>query len=141
LIVGFPTESEEDFQDTLAAARRIRFHGAFSFCYSARPNTTAIVDFDPSALIAEETSRERLAALQECQNRICEEINQQLVGQVVGVLVDGTSKNISSGLRGRIPHNTIVEFSGPGIAQGSIVRVRIERASPRGLKGTLADER
>lgn len=136
IIVGFPTETEEDFEKTLEVMSSVRYNSSFSFKYSRRPNTLAVDQFRPEEEIPEEIAQKRLLRLQELQDRISQEINISKVGSVVEVLVEGPNKKISSA-RGRIPHNTLVELIGGNPSPGEIVRAQIEHGSPHGLRGRI----
>ena len=135
LIVGFPTETEEDFQETLRVMREVRFHSSFSFKYSPRPGTAALA-FSPVQHVPPDAARRRLTELQELQERISGEINSKQVGHTVQVLVEGDNKTISS-LRGRIPENTTVEVIGAAAKIGELIDVLVERSSPHCLRGRM----
>jgi len=135
LIVGFPGESEEDFQATLDLVQRARFSALFAFCYSKRPGTAAArLGEDPSP----ETAAERLQRLLELQNRIQAEINETLVGRRLEVLVTGWGRDRATATA-RTSCHRIVHFpaGGPGAAPGSFAEVRIARALPHSLMGEL----
>src|SRR5690606_35642034 len=89
IIVGFPGETEEDFQETLSLVEEVRYDSAFTFIYSPRVGTPAAKWEDP---ISEEEKKERLERLMQLQNRISNENNQLLVGQRMDVLVEGPSR-------------------------------------------------
>lgn len=134
VIVGFPGEGVNDFDETMDVVERVRFDVLFSFKYSVRPNTKAasLVDDVPG----EEKSR-RLDILQRRQREITLENNRLRVGGVYDVLVDGASKKHEHQVHGRTTHNVIVNFDGPRELTGSIVKVRITRANPNSLTGEL----
>lgn len=138
VIVGFPGETERDFEDTLSLVERVRFHGMFSFKYSPRPNTLATKRM-PDDVPDEEKTR-RIVALQELQRRIQIELHQQAVGRTVEVLVDSVSRRNPEDLCGRTTGNTVVNFRGDRRLLGRLVPVRIERAGPNSLYGRLAGE-
>jgi len=121
-IVGFPGETEEDFNDTLDIVERVRFDSAFTFIYSPRKGTTAA---DMPGQIPQEVRKERLRRLMEVQNRISREINDELKGETVEVLVEGISKQEPLMLTGRTRTNKIVNFKGKKELLGELVRVRI----------------
>jgi tRNA-2-methylthio-N6-dimethylallyladenosine synthase len=139
IIVGFPTETEEDFQQTMALVEEVGYHNVFSFCYSRRPNTPAEHGYRAEEEVPPAVSRSRLERLQRRQDEIGLELNRRLAGTVVEVLVERRSKHISSAMKGRNPHNTLVEVLGPAEA-GEIVPVRIEAASPHCLRGVVIRE-
>jgi len=131
LIVGFPGETETDFQDTLDLLETIRYDETFSFRYSIRPGTVAATLPDQ---VAEPEKFERLYRLQDLQRRITEEKNEEQVGAVVEVLVEGPSKSDPDRLSGRSRQNRIVHFAGD-YRPGDIVTVRIVKALKHSLLG------
>lgn len=158
IIVGFPTETADDFEQTLEIMRRVRFDSSYSFKYSRRPNTAANAEYAVEDHIPDELCDSRLAAQQELQNELSLEINRGKIGKQVEVLVEGTSTNISSCRRGRIPQNTWAEVlprlkqatasgespevSGngaerPGPLPGELVRIEVQYAGAWGLRGTI----
>ena len=110
LIVGFPGETESDFQDTLNLVREARFDVSFSFKFSPRPHTRAA---DLPDQVPEEVKAERLSRLQALQAELTLAAHQRLVGQVQEVLVEGPSKRSPSMLTGRLRTNQVVNFVGP----------------------------
>lgn len=139
LIVGFPGETEEDFQETLGLLEAVRFSAVFAFCYSPRPGTAAL---RLAGEVSPEVAAERLQRLLERQNRIQAEINQTLVGCEKEVLVTGPGKAPGQVI-GRTSCHRIVHFRSDGggpagaPAPGSLVRVRVTRALPHSLMGEL----
>jgi tRNA-2-methylthio-N6-dimethylallyladenosine synthase len=133
VIVGFPGETERDFEDTLSLVEQVRFHGMFSFKYSQRPNTLASRRMPDDVPEAEKTRR--IVALQELQRRIQIELNAQAVGRTVEVLVDSVSRRNPEDLSGRTSGNTVVNFRGDRRLLGRLLPVRIERAGPNSLYG------
>jgi tRNA-2-methylthio-N6-dimethylallyladenosine synthase len=137
IIVGFPGETEEDFQETLDLVRQAGFDQAFSFKYSPRPQTRA-------ALLPErvsgEVQAERLGRLQNLLNELTFEAHQRLVGRVREVLVEGTSKRSQEELCGRLRTNQVVNFSGPRELVGQLVQVRLTEAHPHSLRGTQVED-
>ncbi len=133
-IVGFPTETEEDFQATMALIEEIGFDQSFSFIYSPRPGTPAaqLVDNIP----ADEKSR-RLQHLQATINANARRISEAMVGTVQTVLVDGTSKKDPRQLAGRTENNRVVNFDGQPRLIGQFVQVRITEAMPNSLRGEI----
>ncbi|MBN2241259.1 MAG: tRNA (N6-isopentenyl adenosine(37)-C2)-methylthiotransferase MiaB [Acidobacteria bacterium] len=136
IIVGFPGESERDFEDTLTLMETVRYDSAFSFKYSPRPNTEAL-DID-GAVPDEEKSR-RLTVLQQRQREIQSRINQTYMGRILEVFVDGRARSRVS-LTGRTGNNKIVNFDGPETLIGSFARVRITGFGPNSLKGSWLHE-
>jgi tRNA-2-methylthio-N6-dimethylallyladenosine synthase len=134
LIVGFPGETEADFRETLEVAEEVGFDGAFTFVFSPRQGTEAAVLPEQ---VAEELKRERVERLVEVVQRVAHLRNQERVGRVEGVLVEGPSRTDPSVLRGRTRRNTTVNFQGTA-APGELVDVHIEEATSTTLKGTQA---
>jgi len=135
VIVGFPGETEQDFEDTVNLLNQVGYDGVFSFIYSPRPNTTAA--FITSAIPESEKSR-RLGILQEHQRRIQLERNEKLIGQTLEVLVDGRHEARAQ-WTGRPSSNRIVNFTSPREnLLGEYVQVRVTRAGPHSLMGEHA---
>lgn len=134
LIVGFPGEKEEDFEETLKVVERIRFDGAFTFCYSPIKGTEAAEFKDQ---IPEEIKKERLRRLIEVQQRITEEKNKPLVGQKVEVLVEGVSRKNLEELQGRTRTNKIVVFKGEKKLISNFVWVKIVASGCWALRGEV----
>jgi tRNA-2-methylthio-N6-dimethylallyladenosine synthase len=136
VIVGFPGETEDDFAETLEVVEEVRYDGAFTFVYSPRRGTEAAAMPDQ---IPEEVKRERIERLIDAVQRIARERNEERVGGVEEVLVEGPSRTGPELLRGRTRRNTTVNFRG-GAEPGELVRVRIESATSTTLAGTAAPE-
>jgi tRNA-2-methylthio-N6-dimethylallyladenosine synthase len=134
IIVGFPGETEDDFRETLEVVEEVRYDGAFTFVYSPRQGTEAAAMPDQ---IAEEVKRERIERLIEVVQRIARERNEERVGGVEEVLVEGPSRTEPELRRGRTRRNTTVNFRGEAEA-GELVPVRIEAATSTTLTGTAA---
>jgi tRNA-2-methylthio-N6-dimethylallyladenosine synthase len=131
-IVGFPGETEEDFEETLALIRRVRFASLFGFRYSSRPGTAA-ARWGTASAVAEEVASERLNRLLGLQAQLQTETNQALVGREFEVLVEGLNRRGQA--KGRTSCNRIVHFpagESPPPA-GSYVCVRIARGLPNSL--------
>lgn len=133
MIVGFPGESDQDFEDTLSLTSAVRFHSMFSFKYSPRPNTLAAQRM-PDDVPDEEKTR-RIVALQALQKQIQLELHEAAVGTTVDVLVDSTSRRRAWELSGRTSGNTVVNFPGTPDWLGHHVKVTIERAGAYGVWG------
>src|SRR6267143_4058270 len=132
IIVGFPGETDADFEETLSLMDTVQYDGAFSFKYSPRPNTPALRLDDP---IPEEEKGRRLAILQERQRQIQTRRNNELVGQTFEVLVDGASRRPGQ-WAGRTSSNRILNLSSPHTGLlGQYIQVRVTRASPNSLIG------
>jgi tRNA-2-methylthio-N6-dimethylallyladenosine synthase len=135
MIVGFPGESQADFEETLSLIERVRFHSMFSFKYSERPNTLAAKRL-PDDVPEVEKSR-RLNDLQERQRQIQLDLHTAAIGSVAEVLVDSVSRRRDTELSGRTTGNTVVNFPGPESMLGATVHVRVERCGPHSLSGHL----
>jgi len=133
IIVGFPGETEADFQSTLDVVAAARFDSAFTFIYSPRPGTAAAEMVDE--FVAADVIQDRYQRLTELQTSIGLERNQEMVGATVEVLVDGPSKTDPTKSSGRTRGNKLVHFPGE-VAPGSLVDIRIDRAAPHFLLGT-----
>src|SRR5256886_10384646 len=134
LIVGFPGETEDDFQATCALVEEIQFDNAFVFRYSPRRDTPAAEMPDQ---IDESVKEQRNHDLLELVNESARRINERLVGGTLEVLCEGPSKTNSSRLMGRSRTNKIVIFEGSNDLIGNLVDVRIKRATGFSLYGTL----
>ncbi|MGI8622192.1 MAG: tRNA (N6-isopentenyl adenosine(37)-C2)-methylthiotransferase MiaB [Solirubrobacteraceae bacterium] len=132
VIVGFPGETEEDFRATLEVAEEVGFDGAFTFVYSPRRGTEA-ADFSDDFL-THEVCVERMERLVEIVQRRARERAQRFVGRTLEVLVEGTSRNDQSKLRGRSRHNKVVNFTGVA-SPGETVAVDIGSATSQTLAG------
>ena len=133
IIVGFPGETDADFQETLEVVEEVRFDSAFTFVYSPRKGTDAA---EMAEQVPEEVKRERIERLIAVVQRIAHERNQQRVGGVEQVLVEGPSRHDDAVLRGRTRRNTTVNFTG-SVAAGALVDVRVDSATSTTLRGTL----
>jgi tRNA-2-methylthio-N6-dimethylallyladenosine synthase len=138
LIVGFPGETDQDFDLTLDLIRQVRFHAMYSFKYSPRPSTLALKRMPDDVPEGEKTRR--ILAVQALQREIQLELHQQAVGSVVEVLVDSISKRRRWHVAGRSPTNTVVNFAGDPELVGSLVDVRITEAGPNSLRGELTGQ-
>jgi tRNA-2-methylthio-N6-dimethylallyladenosine synthase len=134
IIVGFPGESEEDFQATLELVARVRYADAFTFLYSPRSGTAAAELQDDQSSVQKQQRFERLLDL---QNRIGEETWQSDLGRVLPVLVEGESKQGDGQIFGRTTWNRIVNFSGDKELIGQTVPVRISRVFRNSNLGEL----
>jgi len=136
VIVGFPGEEEEDFQQTLELMREIRFDNLFSFKYSEREGTAAVGMDRP---VRESVKRERLGALQVLQAAHTLEKNHACIGRRESVLVEGPSRNGCEDMTGRTRGNRIVNFPGRTGLIGKTVSVRIVEAFPHSLRGEVEE--
>ena len=136
VIVGFPGESEEDFEATRSVMQIAGFDNAFIFKYSSRPGTPAAEMTDD---VSDEEKMRRNQILLEDQDQRGTAINEQLVGTLQEVLTEGPSLRNAARWSGRTPGNKIVVFDPiPTLRAGSLVRVHIVRAAPQTLYGELA---
>ena len=143
IIVGFPGETDEDFEQTLVAVEKAKFDAAFTFQYSARPGTRAAAFPDQ---IPQDVVTERFGRLTELTNRYAEESNSRLVGKTMEVLIEGISKAGDMTFSGRTVTNHLVNFTipeelgidiGPDMLEGRLCEVRIDRARPYSVDGEL----
>ena len=134
VIVGFPGEEEDDFNQTLDLIHRIQFDDLFSFKYSPRKGTRAAQFQDQ---VNEKLKQDRLAKLQEIQKEITFQKNQTLVGYIKEILVEGQSKQSDRDVTGRTRSNKIVNFEGDLGLAGKLVPVRITKAYPHSLWGEI----
>jgi tRNA-2-methylthio-N6-dimethylallyladenosine synthase len=145
MIVGFPGETAEDFEQTLSLVEAVQYHSMFSFKYSVRPNTLASRRL-PDAVSGEEKTA-RIVALQSLQREIQTRLHERLVGTDVDVLVDAASRRREAEISGRTTGNTVVNFPIPAGSEGRgpenwigrTVPVTIRRAGPNSLWGEAAD--
>jgi len=136
VIVGFPGETEADFEATLELIERVAYDNVFVFRYSPRPGT-------PAAAMAEQlgddVKADRNRRALEVAQRVGAQRSARLTGRTMEVLVDGTSRRNARELSGRTRCNRVVNFDGRGlVAVGDIVHVRVTDALPHSLRGTLA---
>lgn len=134
IIVGFPGETEEDFEDTLDIVKKVRFDAAFTFMYSPRAGTKAAEFTDQVPL---EVKKARLERLNDLQYGIATEINKSLEGTVQEVLVEGPSKTDKDKLTSRTRTNRIVIFSGSEDLIGRVINVKISEARTFSLFGEI----
>jgi tRNA-2-methylthio-N6-dimethylallyladenosine synthase len=136
MIVGFPGETEADFEETLSLTAAVRYHSMFSFKYSERPNTLASKRMPDD--VAGEVKTRRIVALQALQRSIQSDLFQRSIGSTHQVLVDATSRRREWELTGRTSGNTVVNFPGPPDWLGQLVDVTIRRAGPNSVWGEAA---
>jgi tRNA-2-methylthio-N6-dimethylallyladenosine synthase len=136
VIVGFPGERAEDFDETLSLTTAVRYHSMFSFKYSPRPNTLASKRMADE--VGEDEKTRRIVALQALQKTIQGEIFAGAVGRLESVLVDSRSRRRDWELSGRTSGNTVVNLPGDPSWVGRLVDVRITGANPNSLRGEAA---
>ena len=133
-IVGFPGETEEDFEKTMKLIDEVGFDASFSFIFSPRPGTPAaeMTDDTPTEL-----KTQRLMRLQKRIDELAFAVSERMVGSVQRVLVEGTSKKNEHELAGRSDNNRIVNFAGSPRLIGSFAEVKITAALPHSLRGEV----
>jgi tRNA-2-methylthio-N6-dimethylallyladenosine synthase len=136
-IVGFPGETEDDFEHTMQLIEEIGFDHSFSFIFSARPGTPA--DGYPDDVPLQE-KQVRLERLQRRINEMSQQISRRMVGRVQRVLVERQSRKDKSQLAGRTENNRVVNFDGPPELIGGFVDLTITEALPNSLRGDLMDD-
>ena len=134
MIVGFPQETQRDFDDTLELMKEVKFDDLFSFQYSDRPMTHASRFNDK---IPSDVKRERLRILQEAQNGYSLEKNQAVLHKIEEVLVEGVSKKDPHCMTGKTGANKTVNFAGGDNLRGMLVSVKISGVHLHSLKGEL----
>ena len=133
IIVGFPTETEEDFSDTLSMLEEVRYDAFFSFIYSIRKGTPA----EKMPQVDEAVKKERFARMLDVQNRISNEKNAEYVGKTERVLVEGRSKTDPEMLTGRNEKNRLVHFKGGDSLIGQFALVKVISSDTYCLNGEL----
>eukprot|EP00177_Eucheuma_denticulatum_P002494 GFKZ01004481.1.p1 GENE.GFKZ01004481.1~~GFKZ01004481.1.p1 ORF type:complete len:663 (+),score=93.40 GFKZ01004481.1:50-1990(+) len=137
MIVGFPGETEEEFQESLKLMEDIKFDVMNTAAYSRRPNTPAA---EMENQVPEAVKSDRLARMNEVVGRHAEERSQRYVGRVEHVLVEGLNARDSNQVVGRNPNNRPVIFEGSSDLKGKIVAVKVTQAFPFSLKGIQVGE-
>lgn len=133
-IVGFPSESDKEFEETLDLVHEIHFDNSFSFIYSKRPGTPAAVLADN---IPVEVKKERLAILQQRLNQQMNSISESMINTIQPILVDSKSKRNPNELAGRTENNRVVNFAGEAHLIGKLIDVRITEAKVTTLRGEI----
>ena len=136
IIVGFPGEEEEDFQETLDLVRHCKFDNAFTFIYSPRENTPASRLTDNTPL---EVKEKRLQELNQLVNQYFLENNQKKVGSIEKVLVEGKNENGKTDLYGYTETNKLINFNGSSETIGKIVDVKVTDAKTWSLDGEICE--
>jgi tRNA-2-methylthio-N6-dimethylallyladenosine synthase len=134
IIVGFPGETDEDFEGTIRLTEKVRFENQFSFVFSPRPKTAAGIHEASWGPVPHEVKVVRLERIQKLQRKICGERMAEELGKEIEVLVEGASRSDPTRRFGRSPENRTVNFDGDAPA-GALVRVKVERTSPNALSG------
>lgn len=141
IIVGFPTESEEDFEETLDIISQVKFQTSFSYKYSIRPNTLCKTTYSTADEVLETVKQERLSRLLKLQSDLTLGYNSSLIGSEQEILVEAVSDS-GEVLKGRTAGNIFAEISMPNYVKSisgkslisKLVKGRVVRASPHGLK-------
>jgi tRNA-2-methylthio-N6-dimethylallyladenosine synthase len=133
MIVGFPGETEADFEETMSLTREVGYESMFSFKYSSRPNTLAQKRY-PEDVTEQEKTR-RIVALQALQRDIQLAMHEGQVGATVSILIDSVSRRRDWELSGRTFGNTVVNVPGPRAWLGRTIPVRVTRAGAYSLAG------
>ncbi|MFB6466720.1 tRNA (N6-isopentenyl adenosine(37)-C2)-methylthiotransferase MiaB [Cytobacillus sp. Hz8] len=137
IIVGYPNETDEQFEETLSLYREVGFEIAYTFIYSPREGTPAAKMVDNVPM---EVKKERLQRLNALVNELSAKAMKQHEGQIVEVLVEGESKNNPDVLAGYTRKNKLVNFVGPKSAIGKLVKVKINEARTWSLNGEMVEE-
>ncbi len=133
-IVGFPGETDEDFEKTMKLIDDVEFDASFSFIYSPRPGTPALELEDNTPA---EVKSARLSRLQKRIDELAQAVSKSMVGSVQRVLIEGTSKKDANELAGRTDNNRIVNFAGNPRLINTFADVRITEALPHSLRGEI----
>ncbi|MDY6416827.1 MAG: tRNA (N6-isopentenyl adenosine(37)-C2)-methylthiotransferase MiaB [Succinivibrio dextrinosolvens] len=136
-IVGFPGETDEDFNETMKIVNEVKFDQSFSFVYSIRPGTPAAELEDP---ISKETKMQRLYVLQKRLEELASEYTEAFIGTTQRCLVEGTSRKDENELKSRASSGRIVVFKGPLSLVGQMVDVKITSVAAHTLKGELVNQ-
>jgi len=136
-IIGFPGETDEDFERTMDLIKAVDFDQSYSFIYSRRPGTPAS---DLPDDVPHEVKKERLARLQDLIQQNAQRFSRQMVGTTQRILVERHAKRDVGELAGRTENNRVVNFPGPAGLIGQFVDVRITDALPNSLRGLLLEQ-
>ena len=136
-IVGFPGETDEDFNETMKIVNEVKFDQSFSFVYSIRPGTPAAELEDP---IPKETKMQRLYVLQKRLEELASEYTEAFIGTTQRCLVEGTSRKDENELKSRASSGRIVVFKGPLSLVGQMVDVKITSVAAHTLRGELVNQ-
>lgn len=137
IIVGYPNETNEQFEETLSLYREVGYESAYTFIYSPREGTPAAQMLDNVPL---DVKKQRLQRLNDVVNELSAKALKRYQGQVVEVLVEGESKNNPNVLAGYTEKNKLVNFTAPKEAIGKIVKVKINEAKTWSLNGEMIEE-
>lgn len=135
-IIGFPGESDADFEETMNLIEEVGYDQSFSFLYSKRPGTPAASLVDE---VSVETKKQRLAVLQERINEMAQDISQSMVGEQYRVLISDVAKKNPQQLQGRTENDRVIIFDGDVDLIGSFVQVKVIEAHRNSLRGELTE--
>jgi tRNA-2-methylthio-N6-dimethylallyladenosine synthase len=133
-IIGFPSETDQDYQDTMNLIADLKYDRSFSFIYSPRPGTPAAYLPDD---VDVEVKKQRLARLQDRLNQLTMDISTAMIGSVQRILVERPSRKNSKEMAGRTENNRVVNFEASNAILGQFVDVKITSASNNSLRGEL----
>ena len=140
IIVGFPTESEQDFEDTMEVLSIVEFDTLYSFVYSPRPHTSAY-NYDKSMLVPQEMAKERLSRLQNLHKQILQKKAQKEIGSIYEVLVENHRDDEGqTWSEGRTSQNKLIKILGRKCSIGSIIQVKVTHNDGGGLYGEFVRE-
>ena len=135
-IIGFPGETDQEFEDTLALIEQVGFDFSYSFIYSSRPGTPAADMLDT---ISDDTKKQRLKKLKDRLDEMTQGISKSMVGSVQSILVEGVSKKNPLQMTGRTENNRVVNFTAHPRLAGQFVDVMITEALPNSLRGRMIE--
>lgn len=135
-IIGFPSETDQDFEDTMNLIKDVNYDMSFSFIYSARPGTPAA---DLADNIPMDVKKQRLAILQDRINQQAQKFSRDMVGTTQRVLVTAVSRKDPAELQGRTENNRVVNFKADASLIGGFASVEIGQALPNSLRGLIAN--
>ena len=136
IIVGFPYETEEDFQETLSLCKEVGYSSAFTFIYSPRPGTPAA----KMEQVPPEVSHERFMRLKALIDELTAKSSDECVGKEFTVLVEGPSKKNKEVLSGYAPNGRLINFPGPSYLSGCFVKVKVTRSQVYSLFGEMVED-
>ncbi len=136
IIIGFPGESDQDFEETMSLMREMEFESSYSFKFSPRPGTVA-AEYSEDETVDPDLASARLTELQAYQKEITSTKNKNRVGLIEKVLVEGESRNDPEFLSGRTDHNRILNFKGSKDLLGKTVKVKVTEGLLNSLRGKL----
>lgn len=138
IIVGFPGETEKEFEQTLEMLKEVQYDEVFSFMYSPRPHTVSAKIYEDD--VPKEIKKNRLQRIQSLQQSVSLKKNREKIGQIEAILIEGASKLRHKQVMGRTRTNRIVNVFGADVTVGTIVPVRISAATANSLLGELLSE-